>query len=125
MSTKSPHKTVQERFGSKDALIDKVVSTIEPMDGESTDEHKRRLRNVANAKLLHLVELGEKVEKLGGRDKIVARILELKKQTKDHEYADHLKTLSLGRLVDLVGSLEHRVAGKAKKKPKSQRRKAS
>lgn len=123
MPMQSPHQRVVSEHGSKNDLVDKVAKLIEPVEGESADEHKRRLRNVANRKLLHLQALGEKVKELGGREKIVERILEAKKQPKDHEYGDHLKTLPLGKLVDLAGSTQRRAAGKAKKKPKSQRRK--
>lgn len=124
MPALSPHQIVTKEHGSKNDLVDKVAAVIEPQEGESADEHKRRLRNVPNRKLLHLLALGEKAKELGGREKIVAKILELKKQSKDHEYGDFLKTLSLGQLVDKVGSVERRASGKAKKKPKSQRRRA-
>lgn len=121
----TPLQIIKEQHGSKDALIDKVLPLIEPLHGETEDEHKKRLKYVANAKLLHLHALGQKVQSLGGRDKIVARILELRGQPKDHEYADKLKKHELGRLVDLLHSTERRAAGKAKKLPKRQRRKAS
>lgn len=120
----TPLQIIRDQHGSKDALIDKVLPLVEPLDGESTDDHKKRLKYVANAKLLHLHALGERAKKLGGRDKIVARILELRGQTKDHEYADKLKKLSLGRIVDLLQSTERRAAGKAKKPPKRLRKKA-
>jgi hypothetical protein len=117
----SPHQIVVADHGSKSALIDKVVGLAEPMDGESADEHKRRLRNVSNAKLLHLASIGEKAKALGGRDAMVKKILELKGQSKDHEFGDALKTRSLGQLIDMMASVERRVSGKAKRKPKSQR----
>jgi hypothetical protein len=122
MPTASPHNIVKESYGSKDKLVEKVSSLVLPADGESSDDHKRRLRNVANRKLLHLLALGEKVEALGGRDGMVSKILAAKGQTKDHEYGDKLKKLSLGRLLDLHRSTERRVGGKAKKKPQGQRR---
>lgn len=114
----SPLKLVQERFGSKEALIEKIAGTVEPLADESADEHKRRLKNVSNRKLLHLVTLTERVEALGGREGLVKRILELKGQSKDYEFETKLKSMSVGRLVDMVKSLEHRAAGKAKKRPK-------
>jgi hypothetical protein len=120
----SPHQIVAKQHGSKSDLIDKVVAVVEPQDGESADDHKRRLRNVSNAKLLHLLDLGEKAKALGGRTAIVDKILEVKRQPKDHEYRDSLGRKSLGQLVDLLGSVERRAAGKAKKLPKRHRRKA-
>jgi hypothetical protein len=102
----SPLQIVKEKHGSKADLIDKIVGMVEPLPDESEDEHKRRLRNVSNAKLLHLLGVGEKVQKLGGRDAMVKKVLELKGQPKDHEYGDSLKRLSLSRLVDLIGGLK-------------------
>lgn len=116
MPSASPLQIVNARFGSKAELVDKVAAVVEPQDGESSEDHKRRLRNVANRKLLHLLALAEKVQTLGGRAGIVKRILELKGQTKDHEYSDKLKTLPLGKLVDFVASLERRAKAAKKKK---------
>ena len=116
----TPLQIVKEQHGSKSDLIEKIVGLVEPLPEESEDEHKRRLRNVSNAKLLHLLGLGEKVKELGGRDGMVKKILELKGQPKDHEYGDSLKRLSLSRLVDTIGSLE-----KAKKRGKPKRRRKS
>jgi hypothetical protein len=106
MAKKTPLQIVKETYGSKDELVAKVVTLVEPDDGESEDEHKKRLKYASNAKLLHLVALSERVQTLGGREGIINTILELKGQTKDHEYRDKLKKLSLGRLVDLTGSLQ-------------------
>ena len=114
----SPLQIVKTKYGSKTDLIDKLAGLIEPMEGESDDEHKRRLRNVSNAKLLHLAQVGEKAKAAGGRDGLVKKILELKGQPKDHEYSDALKHVPLAQLLDQLKSLEHRAAGKAKKKPK-------
>lgn len=109
---KTPLQIVKDDHGSKDALVDKVAALVDREEGESEEEHKKRLKLVPNAKLLHLLAVGEKAKALGGRDGMVAKILELKKQTKDHEYADALKKQSLGRLIDTVQSLE-RAAKKA------------
>ncbi|MCX4244806.1 hypothetical protein [Paraliomyxa miuraensis] len=102
MAKKTPLQLVKEKYGSKAQLIDAVASLVDRDDGESEDEHKKRLKYVSNAKLLHLVALAEKAKALGGRDGMIAKILELKGQTKDHEYRDKLKKLSLGRLVDMT-----------------------
>ena len=118
----SPHQIVTQQHGSKADLIDNVVGLVEPMDGESADEHKRRLRNVSNAKLLHLLTVGEKAKELGGREMIVTKIVEAKGQPKDHEYKDALMAKPLGQLIDLLGSAQHRAAGKAKKPPRKHRK---
>lgn len=105
MAKKSPLQIVKETHGSKEELVKKVASLVEPEEGESAEEHLARLKYVSNAKLLHLVALAEQAQALGGRDGMVAKILELKGQTKDREYEDKLKKLSMGRLVDLTRSL--------------------
>lgn len=117
MAKASPLQIVKDRFGDKAKLIEKLAALVETQGGESADEHKRRLRNVSNAKLLHLLALGEKAKELGGREAIVKKILELKNQPKDHEYGDKLKKLPLGKLVDLFGSIQRaaKSAGKAAK----------
>ena len=117
----TPLQIVKEQHGSKSDLIEKIVGLVEPLPEESEDEHKRRLRNVSNAKLLHLLGVGEKVKELGGRDGMVKTILELKGQPKDHEYSDALKRLSLSRLVDMIGSLQR---AKKRGKPKRRRKKS-
>jgi hypothetical protein len=106
MGKATPLNRVKEQFGGKKELVAKIAALVEPKDGESGEAHQRRLRNVSNKKLLHLMALGEKVQSLGGRDAIVKRILELKGQSKDHEYGDKLKRLPLGRVVDVLGGLE-------------------
>ena len=116
----TPHQRVKEQHGSKTDLIEKIVGLVEAGPDESADDHKRRLRNTSNAKLLHLLDLGEKVKGLGGRDAMVKKVLELKGQSKDHEYSDRLKTLSLGKLVDMIGSLE-----RARKKVAAEQAKAA
>jgi hypothetical protein len=121
MAKATPLNRVKDEYGDKSKLVDKIAALVEPKGDESSDAHKRRLKNVSNKKLLHLLALGEKVKALGGRDAIVKRILELRGQSKDHEYGDKLKRLPLGRVVDLVSGLERgardRTAPKAAKAP--------
>lgn len=106
MAKKTPLQLVKDKYGSKEKLIDAVVALVDADEGESADEHKKRLKYVSNAKLLHLVGVADKAKSLGGRDGMIEKVLEIKGQPKDHEYRDHLKRLSLGRLVDLTQSLQ-------------------
>lgn len=117
MAKKTPLQLVKDQYGSKDGLIEKVASLIDRDEGESEDEHRKRLKYVSNAKLLHLAAVVEQAKAQGGRDGLVAKIMELKGQTKDHEFGDRLKQLSLARLVDMTRSLER--AAKKKKKQAS------
>lgn len=111
MAHATPLTTLKEQHGSKAQLIDKLLPLIDKLPDESDDACKKRLSNVANRKLLHLLALGKRVEELGGRDGIVKKIGELKGQPKDHEFADSLKRQTLGQLVDMVTSLQKK-AGK-------------
>lgn len=106
MAKKTPLQIVKDKYGSKDKLIDSVVTLVDADEGESADEHKKRLKYVSNAKLLHLVSVAEQAKALGGREGMIEKVLGLKGQPKDHEYRDRLKRLSLGRLLDLTQSLQ-------------------
>lgn len=116
---KTPQQIVKDTYGDKGKLIDAVVGMVEAEGEETAEQHKRRLRNVSNAKLLHLIALGQRVKELGGRDAIVKQILELKGQPKDHEYGDHLRKLALGRIVDLLQSLQRRTKRSAAPAPRA------
>ena len=124
MAKQSPLQIVKEKFGSKEKLAKKVAGLFEPNEDEDKDEFTARLVHVANSKLLHLVEVGERLKKLGGKDKLAAKVAELKGQAKDADYLEKLKGFTPGRLIDMHDSLTRRVAGKAKKPPKSQRKKS-
>lgn len=108
MAKKTPLQTVTDRYGSKDKLIEAVVALVERDEGETEDEHKKRLKHVSNAKLLHLMGVAEQAKALGGRDGMIEKIVALKGQPKDHEYRDSLKRVPLGRLVDLTQSLSRK-----------------
>jgi hypothetical protein len=124
MAKPTPLNQVKDKFGGKTDLVEKIVALVEPKGDESSDAHKRRLKNVSNKKLLHLLALGEKVKSLGGRDAIVKRILELRGQSKDHEYGDKLKRVPLGKIVDVLGGLERGARERTASKPAAKATKA-
>lgn len=111
---KTPLQIVKEKFGSKDDLVAKVAGLFEPGDDEDKDEFTARLKHVANRKLLHLVEVGERLKELGGRAKLAAKVAELAGQAKDKDYIASLETFSPGRLIDMYDSLTRRAAGKTR-----------
>jgi len=106
MANTTPLQITKEKYGSKEALIDALLPLIDKFDDESDDDAKKRLKYVANRKLLHLLALGERAKELGGRDGMVKTIAELKGQPKDNEYTDFLKRRTLGQLVDQVTALQ-------------------
>ena len=52
MSKLSPLQTVKKLHGTKDQLISKVLGMFTPAEGESREDYAKRLKYVANAKLL-------------------------------------------------------------------------
>ena len=104
----SPLQTVKEKFGSKEKLIESLTGVLQLEDGETKEELAKRLKHVANAKLLHLASVANEVKTLGGRDAIVAKISELKGQAKDSDFITKLKTYSNGHLTDLHKSLNRK-----------------
>lgn len=108
MAKLSPLQNVKKLHGSKEQLLSKIADVLAPNEGESRDEFVKRLKYVANAKLLRLLAVGEKVKELGGRAALVAKIGELKKQAKDKDFALMLNKLSLPRLLDTFQSLSRK-----------------
>ena len=109
---KTPLQRVKEIYGSKDKLAEKLSELLEPAEDESKEDLAERLKLVANAKLLHLHDVAEKVKGLGGKDALVDKIAELRKQAKDEDYVNKLKEWSTGKLLDTYESLS-RAAKKA------------
>ncbi len=105
MIMKTPLQSVRDTHGSKQDLIEKIVPLLVMEGGESVDDVKRRLRNVSNRKLLNLLGQGEALKVVGGKDALVASILELKGLKKDADYRAKITVQSTGRLLDLRASL--------------------
>jgi hypothetical protein len=101
MSQKSPLEVVNEKFGGKDKLVDKLVGLLE--SDESKDELRKRLLAVANRKLLRLHQVASTVkEKYGSRDKLVEQTVTSSGRTKDKDYRARLEAYSTARLVDIA-----------------------
>lgn len=105
MAKLSPLQNVKKLHGSKDQLLTKIADLLSPNEGESREDFVKRLKYVANAKLLRLAAVGEKVKELGGRAALVTKIAELRQQAKDKDFAAMLGKLSLPRLLDTFQSL--------------------
>lgn len=112
MAKLSPLQNVKKLFGSKEQLLGKVADLIPANDGESREDFIKRLKYVANAKLLRLVEIGEKVKALGGRATLAGKVAELRKQAKDKDYTAKLASLPLPRLLDMFNSLSRKAKAK-------------
>ena len=120
MSQKSPLAIVNETFGAKDKLVDKLVGLLDRGD-ESKDDLRKRLSTAANTKLLnlHLVATTVK-DKYGSHDALVTQVAKSLGRSKDKPFIERLAAYSDARLVDLAKASERREkkASKAKaKKP--------
>jgi hypothetical protein len=118
MPQKSPLSTVNENFGAKDKLVDKLVALLD-RDEEPKADLRKRLLSAANSKLLNLHRVATLVkEKFGSREKMIAQAATVLGRTKDKGYVARLDGMSDARLLDLATSAERRVKAKAKaKKP--------
>jgi hypothetical protein len=109
MTKKSPLHAVNERFGSKKDLAQRLSEILEPGPGESKEDLAARLAMASNAKLLHLDALAQKVAAHGGRAGLVAKIAAAEKKSGDQDYVKALtEKRTLGWLVDRVEMLEKR-----------------
>ena len=108
MSQKSPLAIVNETFGAKDKLVDKLVGLLDRGD-ESKDDLRKRLSSAANTKLLHLHRVATEVkDKWGSHDVLVQHVAKALGRTKDKPFVERLAAYSDARLVDLAQATEHR-----------------
>lgn len=121
--TKSPMKTVAEKFGGKDKLVEKLSDLLERGE-ESKDELKARLLAASNQKLLRLHRIAtEMKDGFGGsREKLVDGILGKLNRIKDADYKTKLLAYTPGKLLDMYNSLSKRLGGKPA--PKAPEKKA-
>jgi hypothetical protein len=123
MSQKSPLEVVNEKFGGKDKLVDKLVGLLE--SDESKDELRKRLLAVANRKLLRLHQVASTVkEKYGSRDKLLEQATV--GRAKDKDYRARLEAYSTSRLVDIatVSARRNKAAEAKPARPKAAKPKA-
>jgi len=116
---KSPWKQVEEKFGSKEALIKELSALVEKSDLfiKKFNEAKG-LERVSNLKLLRLRRIAAEVqEKFGTREKLVTALVELEGRAKDADYRKRFDHFTLGRLVDTYRASERRQKRAARKTP--------
>src|ERR1700753_2042311 len=101
MPKKSPLALVNDTFGGKDKLVDKLASLLE--SDEPKEELRKKLLGVSNSKLLHLHEVASMVrEKFGSRDKLVSAAAQALGRTKDKDYIAKLASYSTAKLLDVT-----------------------
>ncbi len=118
MSQKSPLAIVNETFGAKDKLVDKLVGLLDRGD-ESKDDLRKRLSSAANVKLLHLHEVATTVkERYGSHDGLVEQVAKSLGRSKDKPFVERLAAYSDARLVDLARASDRRQKKTTKAKAK-------
>ncbi len=115
MSQKSPVAIVNETFGAKDKLVDKLVGLLDRGD-ESKDDLRKRLSTAANSKLLRLHQVATTVkEKWGSHDALVEHVAKALGRSKDKPFVERLAAYSDARLVDLAQATERRTKRTSKR----------
>lgn len=111
----TPLQKVREQFGSKEKLVDQLISMLEKPQALSKDAFRKKIDSVSSKKLLHLHEVEEKVQELfGGKTKLVEAILTQRRPGSikvDEDYKQKLESYSKARLFDMYQAF----AKKAKK----------
>lgn len=124
MSQKSPLAIVNETFGAKDKLVDKLVGLLDRGD-ESKDDLRKRLSSAANVKLLHLHAVATTVkDKFGSHDALVTQVAKSLGRSKDKPFVERLAAYSDARLIDLAKASERREKRATKTKAKKPAKKA-
>ena len=115
MPRKSPLAQVNETFGGKDKLVEKLLPLLE--SDESKEEMRKRLLAAANSKLLHLHEVASMVkENYGSRDKLLTAAAAALGRSKDKDYLAKLEGFSTAKLIDVTITAERRAKRAAEKK---------
>jgi hypothetical protein len=113
---KSPLARQKDEFGSKEKLVDRVITvlgSIAKNEGDK-DELKARLLAASNKKLLRMFEVGSEIkEKFGSVDKLAEATAKALGRAKDAPYVTKLKALSPAKLLDAFRSHEKRTKTKA------------
>ncbi len=117
MSTKkTPLARQKEEHGSKEKLVDRLVSMlgqISKQEGDK-DDLKAKLLAASNKKLLRLFEVaGEIKDKFGSVEKLAEKTAAALGRAKDAPYVGALKAMTPGKLLDLLRAAEKRGKKKA------------
>ncbi|MSP73755.1 MAG: hypothetical protein EXR76_16610 [Myxococcales bacterium] len=104
----TPLQTVKNQFGSKEALVEKLVPLLARADGESDKAFVERLLRVPNAKLIRLLARESKVrDKFGGKSALVDTLAGLRAAGGkiDGDWKKRATEFSTGKLLSLHGPL--------------------
>lgn len=99
----SPLQTVKSRFGSKEALVDKVAPLLDRKPDETEAELRERLLRVSNKKLLRLLAREEELRaRFGSREALLDQVTQQRAGRDDADLKKKLAGHSTGRLLSLA-----------------------
>jgi hypothetical protein len=113
---KSPLARQKDEHGSKEKLVDKLVTLLGQIQksSEEKEDLKARLLAASNKKLLRLFEVGSQIrEKYGSVEKLAEAAASALGRAKDAPYVAKLKSLSPAKLLDTLRTAEKRGKKKA------------
>ncbi len=114
---KSPLGRTKEEHGSKEKLVDKLVTLLGQITkgDESKEDLKGRLLAASNKQLLRLEQVGHTIkEKFGSLEKLAEQTATAVGRAKDAPYVAKLKAMTPAKLLDLFRSAEKRGKKKVK-----------
>lgn len=101
----SPMQTVKAKFEKKLVLAEKIIPFLERKVNETDEEFKKRMSTLSNTKLLKLnVMVEEFTKEFQSKDQLAEAVYKKVRGTTgkvDNDYLNKLKTLSIGRLMDM------------------------
>jgi hypothetical protein len=123
---KSPLARQKEEFGSKEKLVDRLITAlgqVKKLEGDA-DDIKARFLAASNRQLLRLMDVaGEIREKFGSVERMAQATAEALGRAKDAPYVERLKALAPAKLLDAFRTAERR-GRQSKSKSKSKTRAA-
>jgi len=103
---KPPLQKTKESYGSKDKLIEEILSIIKRPADLSKEDLKKKLLAQSNKKLLTLLAREKATkERFGSREKLIDAIIKFdssKNKKEDKHYRKHLNSLTVGQLLVLA-----------------------
>lgn len=100
---KTPLQRVKEEHGTKVALAEKLLGTLEKPEDESDADFAMRIRTASNKQLLRLWDAEQRVKsEFGSKDGLITAIVKARFDGNDHaEYRAKIARYTKTRLLDL------------------------
>lgn len=99
----SPMARVKKDFGSKEKLVNEIISMLKSIGENLPDDIEKRLKSQTNLKLLKLYNNAKKVKEIG-KERVVESILKVRRPNSkkvDEDYKNSLLKYSVSKLYDL------------------------